>query len=155
MGPGVRRAIVNSSPRKDQELVWNEPEVANHQSIRQEGLHLPVFEHHVFVCHNARPEGAPRPSCAANGTSELHTRLQQLAKEAGLAGKVRINKSGCLDQCEHGPTVVVYPDAVWYGHVKPEDAAEIVAEHLLAGRPVERLRLADECVNTKTCLHRG
>jgi len=68
---------------------------------------------------------------------------------------VRINKSGCLDQCEHGPTVVVYPEAVWYGNVKPEDAAAIVEEHLVGGRPVERLRLADECVNTKSCPHRG
>ena len=123
--------------------------------IVQEDSGLPPFERHVFVCHNVRPEGAPRPSCTANGTSDLHTRLQQLAREAGLAGKVRINKSVCLDQCEHGPTVVVYPEAVWYGHVQPEDAAEIVAEHLVAGRPVERLRLADECLNTKSCPHRG
>ena len=78
---------------------------------------------------------------------------QQLAKDAGLAGKVRINKSGCLDQCEHGPTVVVYPDAVWYGNVQPEDAEDIVSEHLIAGRPVERLRIADECLNTKSCPH--
>ena len=70
--------------------------------------------------------------------------LQQLAKAAGLGGKVRINKSGCLDQCEHGPTVVVYPEAVWYGHVRSEDAAAIVHEHLVGGRPVERLRLPDE-----------
>jgi (2Fe-2S) ferredoxin len=90
-----------------------------------------------------------------DGKSELHTRLQQLTKEAGLGGRVRINKSGCLDQCEHGPTVVVYPEAVWYGKVRPEDAAEIVAEHLVAGRPVERLRIADECLNTKSCPHRG
>jgi (2Fe-2S) ferredoxin len=81
--------------------------------------------------------------------------LQQRAKAAGLAGRVRINKSGCLDQCEHGPMVVVYPDAVWYGGVRPEDAAEIVNEHLVAGRPVERLRVADECLNSKSCPHRG
>ncbi len=77
-----------------------------------------------------------------------------LPKRPGLGGTVRINKSLCLDQCEHGPTVVVYPEAVWYGHVKPEDAAEIVQEHLVGGRPVERLRLADECINTKNCPHR-
>jgi (2Fe-2S) ferredoxin len=90
-----------------------------------------------------------------DGKSELHARLQQLTKEAGLGGRVRINKSGCLDQCEHGPTVVVYPEAVWYGKVQKEDAAEIVAEHLVAGRPVERLRIADACLNTKSCPHRG
>ncbi|MGD0730026.1 MAG: ferredoxin [Terracidiphilus sp.] len=116
---------------------------------------MPAFERHVFVCHNTRPADAPRRSCTTDGKSELHTQLQQLSRAAGLAEKVRINKSGCLDQCEHGPTVVVYPDAVWYGNVKPEDAAEIVAEHLVAGRPVERLRLAEGCVNTKSCPHRA
>jgi (2Fe-2S) ferredoxin len=116
---------------------------------------LPAFEHHVFVCCNARPAGAPRPSCTADGTSSLQAELSKLAKAAGLGSRVRINKSGCLDQCEHGPTVVVYPEAVWYGHVKPEDAAEIVSEHLVAGRPVERLRIADACLNTKSCPHRG
>ena len=115
---------------------------------------MPVFERHVFVCHNNRPEGAPRPSCTADGKSEIHTELQQQARAAGLGNRVRINKAGCLDQCEHGPTVVVYPEAVWYGHVTPADAAEIVSEHLVNGRPVERLRLADECINTKACPHR-
>jgi len=115
---------------------------------------LAPFERHVFVCQNVRPEGALRPSCTKDGKSDLLPQLQMFVKSAGLAGKIRINKAGCLDQCEHGPTVVVYPDAVWYGHVQPEDAEEIVNEHLLAGRPVDRLRLADECINTKSCPHR-
>jgi (2Fe-2S) ferredoxin len=116
---------------------------------------LPVFERHVFVCHNTRPADAPRPSCTTDGKSELHAQLQQLSKAAGLGATVRINKSACLDQCEHGPTVVVYPEAIWYGHVQPADAAEIVEEHLVGGRPVERLRLAEGCINTKSCPHRG
>jgi len=121
----------------------------------QEEPRLPAFERHVFVCHNTRPADAPRPSCTVDGKSDLHTQLQQRVKAAGLGDRVRINKSGCLDQCEHGPMVVVYPEAVWYGNVKPEDAAEIVEEHLVAGRPVERLRVAEECLNTKNCPHRG
>jgi (2Fe-2S) ferredoxin len=121
----------------------------------REESRLAPFKHHVFVCHNVRPEGAPRPSCTADGKSELHTQLQQLTKAAGLGSTVRINKSGCLDQCEHGPTVVVYPEAVWYGNVRLEDAAAIVEEHLVGGRPVERLRLAEECINTKSCPHRS
>ena len=116
---------------------------------------MPAFERHVFVCHNTRPADAPRPSCTADGKSDLHTQLQQLAKAAGLGTRVRINKSGCLDQCEHGPMVVVYPEAVWYGNVRPADAAAIVEEHLVGGRPVERLRVAEECLNTKSCPHRG
>ena len=115
---------------------------------------MPAFERHVFVCCNARPEGAPRPSCTRDGSSALHAELKQRAKAAGLGSRVRINKSGCLDQCEHGPMVVVYPEAVWYGSVQPGDAAEIVDEHLVAGRPVERLRMAEECLNTPRCPHR-
>jgi (2Fe-2S) ferredoxin len=147
MEPGKRRAIVKSSLALAEALVWNQ--------LQPGGYRLPAYEHHVFVCHNTRPADAPRPSCAADGKSELHTQLQQLAKAAGLAGKVRINKSGCLDQCEHGPMVVVYPDAVWYGNVQPEDAAAIVDEHLVGGRPVERLRVGEACLNTKSCPHRG
>ena len=116
---------------------------------------MPVFERHVFVCHNVRPEGAPRPSCTQDGKSDVAAELQSQLKAANLNGRVRINKAGCLDQCEHGPTVVVYPEAVWYGGVTPADAAEIVSEHLVNGRPVERLRIADECLNTKSCPHRG
>ena len=100
------------------------------------------------------PRGRRAPPAPPTERANLHTQLQQLTKAAGLADRVRINKSLCLDQCEHGPTVVVYPDAVWYGFVRPEDAAEIVEEHLVGGRPVERLRLAEGCINTKTCPHR-
>ena len=104
---------------------------------------LPVFKHHVFVCHNVRPEGAPRPSCTADGKSELHTQLQQLSKAAGLGNTVRINKSGCLDQCEKGPSVVVYPDNVWYGKVTEADVNEIVEKHIIGGQPVTRLLMPE------------
>lgn len=115
---------------------------------------MPKFERHVFVCQNARPAGAPRISCAKDGVTDLAPQLQQHSRAAGLKGRVRINKAGCLDQCEHGPVVVVYPEAVWYGNVQPGDAEEIVLEHLVGGRPVERLRLAEECLNTDSCPHR-
>jgi (2Fe-2S) ferredoxin len=118
-------------------------------------LLLAPFERHIFVCQNARPEGAPRPSCTTDGTSDLLPQLKKFAKAAGLDGAIRVNKAGCLDQCEHGPVVVVYPEAVWYGHVRPEDAEEIVAEHLVGGRAVERLRLSESCINTKECPHRS
>jgi (2Fe-2S) ferredoxin len=115
---------------------------------------LAKFERHVFVCTNAREPGSARPSCTRDGKSELHTILKDKVKSAGLKTTVRANKSGCLDQCEHGPTVVVYPEAVWYGFVKPEDADEIVNEHLVHGRIVERLVLPEGCMNTAACPHR-
>jgi len=115
---------------------------------------LAPFERHVFVCQNVRPEGAPRPSCTPDGKGELLPELKKFAKAAGLEGAIRINKAGCLDQCEHGPVMVVYPEAVWYGFVHVRDVEEIVQEHLVHGRPVERLRLAESCLNTESCKHR-
>jgi (2Fe-2S) ferredoxin len=80
--------------------------------------------------------------------------MKKAVAQLGLKDRVRVNESGCLDQCEHGVTVVVYPDAVWYGFVKVEDVEEIVHAHLLEGRPVERLRLPAACINTSSCPHR-
>ena len=116
---------------------------------------MATFEKHLFICTNQREPGAARGSCSPDGNGELQKLFKEAIGDAGLKVTVRANKAGCLDQCEHGPTVVVYPEAVWYGFVQPEDVAEIVEEHVRLGRPVERLRLADECVNTKSCPHRG
>lgn len=116
---------------------------------------MPKFERHVFVCNNERAPGHPRGCCASRGGKEVRDALKAEAKKHGLAGRVRINQAGCLDQCEHGVTLVVYPEQVWYGFVKLADVPEIVARHLAGGEPVERLRLPDGCLNTARCPHRG
>lgn len=67
---------------------------------------------------------------------------------------MRANRSGCLDQCEHGPCVVVYPEGIWYGGVAVADVATIVEEHLLGGRPVRRLLIDESCINNRDCPHR-
>ena len=95
----------------------------------------PIWEKHVFVCTS----GKWCPAVDGDGLG-VHARLKELVKREGLNGAVRINQSGCFDQCGHGPMVVVYPENIWYAHVTPEDAAVIVREHLLGGAPVERLR---------------
>jgi (2Fe-2S) ferredoxin len=115
---------------------------------------LANFERHLFICTNQREPGSARGCCSPDGKGELQKRFKEAIGAAGLKATVRANKSGCLDQCEHGPTVVVYPEAVWYGFVQPEDVAEIVREHVVNGRPVERLRLAESCVNTASCPHK-
>ena len=95
----------------------------------------------MFFCCNQR-EG-PRESCNPRGASELRDYAKQKVKELGLAGegRVRINQAGCLDRCELGPVMVVYPEAVWYTYVDRSDVDEIVEEHLRHGRVVERLKL--------------
>lgn len=111
------------------------------------------FEHHIFVCQNTREAGHPRGSCNSDGKSELLKRFKESVKKYGLDGKVRSNKSGCLDHCEHGPSVVIYPDAIWYGAVTADDVDEIVRS-LTEGRTVERLQLKEACINTPFCEHK-
>lgn len=100
-----------------------------------------MFERHVFVCENERDPSNPKGCCMAKGASEVRARLKSAVKRAGLAGRVRINRAGCLDQCAHGVTVVVYPEAVWYARVTVDDVDELFESHVVGGRPVERLRL--------------
>ena len=109
---------------------------------------MPKFEKHIFICGNQRPPGAPRPCCDPQGQAELQKSFKEKLAARGLKGKVRANQSGCLDQCEHGPNLVVYPDAVWYGGVTLGDVDEIIESHILGGKPVERLMLPDSCLNT-------
>jgi (2Fe-2S) ferredoxin len=99
------------------------------------------FRHHVFVCENRRDPADPRGCCGAKGSEAIRAALKQELERRGLKKLVRANSAGCLDSCADGPTVVVYPEGVWYGHVRVEDVAEIVESHLVNGVPVERLRL--------------
>ncbi len=102
---------------------------------------MPPFQRHVFVCTNVRPPGHPKGCCAEKGSEAVRDALKAEVKRRGLDGAVRANAAGCLDACEHGVTVVVYPEAVWYGGVRVEDVPEIVEEHLVQGRPVKRLQI--------------
>ena len=104
---------------------------------------MPRFRHHVFVCENLRPEGDPRGSCGAKGSASIRQAFQSELKKRNLKTVVRANASGCLDACAHGPSVVVYPEGVWYGGVTPADVPEIVDRHLVGGAPVERLVIRD------------
>ena len=112
------------------------------------------FEHHIFICGNQRPEGHPRGCCDPSAEARLQKLFKQKLAARGLKGRIRANQSGCLDQCEHGPNIVIYPDAVWYGNVSESDVDAIIESHIISGRPVERLRLKDECLNTPACEHR-
>ena len=104
---------------------------------------MSYYERHLFFCTNVRDEGAERPSCGRCGTAELRGYMKKRVKELGLAGqgKVRVNTAGCLDRCEEGPTLVVDPEGTWYTFIDEEDLDEIIDEHLVNGRPVERLKI--------------
>lgn len=103
----------------------------------------PYFRIHAFVCTNQRPEGHPRGSCARKGSESLRDYLKARAKELGIDG-VRINSAGCLDRCELGPVLVIYPEGIWYSFSSHDDIDEILTIHLLQGGRVERLMLRPE-----------
>src|SRR5260370_7040028 len=94
------------------------------------------YDRHVFVCTGGE-------TCPTQGDVEKFVKvLRDGARQAGKQADVRINKSGCFSQCGHGPMIVVYPEDVWYAGVRESDLPEILASHIVGGRPVERLRYA-------------
>ena len=97
------------------------------------------YERHIFFCLNERKSG--EDSCSVHRAQEGFDRCKSQVKAAGLsgAGKVRVNKAGCLDRCAAGPVAVVYPEAVWYTYVDAHDIDEIVESHLKNGQVVKRL----------------
>jgi (2Fe-2S) ferredoxin len=100
----------------------------------------PYFDFHVFACTNRRPEGHARGSCAQKGSEKLRDYMKARAKELGLA-KVRINTAGCLDRCELGPCIVVYPEGIWYRVDTPQDIDRVLVEHLAQGGRASALML--------------
>jgi len=102
---------------------------------------MSFYKHHVFFCQNRRD---PPEACCANhnaeGMREYAKRRVKALKLSG-EGKVRINSAGCLDRCEEGPCIVVYPEGTWYTYVDAKDIDEIIDEHLVNGRPVDRLKI--------------
>ncbi len=104
-------------------------------------------QRYLFVCVNQRPDGTPKGSCAARGAVEIHARLKSLLKERGLAStEIRACTSSCLDACWAGPTISVWPDGYFYGHVTLDDVEEIV-HAFQRGERVERLVLDDDDLN--------
>ncbi len=106
----------------------------------QPGDPAPYYEAHVFCCVNERPAGHPRGCCKEKGAEALRNYLKARAKELGL-DKLRINQSGCLDRCELGPTLVIYPEGIWYSIASIAEAEEILQRHLIGGERVAHLML--------------
>lgn len=98
-----------------------------------------ALRQHIFVCLNERGPDDPRGCCLAKGAAAIHKKFKEEVERLGLKGLVRANKSGCLDQCAFGPSVVIYPEGVWYTVHTPEDVVEIMERHVVGGQVVQRL----------------
>lgn len=105
------------------------------------------YNKHIFICENKRPEGHPRGCCAEKGSPEIREHFKSRLKELGLNADVRANASGCLDACEFGVSIVVYPEQIWYGGVTNNDVEEIIQSHIINNTPVERLKITHRRYN--------
>jgi (2Fe-2S) ferredoxin len=102
---------------------------------------MSYYRFHVFFCTNLREDGSA--CCQRFDARAMRDYAKRRTKELGIAGRggVRINTAGCLDRCVEGPVIVVYPEEVWYSYIDQEDIDEIIDEHLVNGRVVERLKI--------------
>lgn len=99
------------------------------------------YSHHVFFCLNQREDG--EACCMDKGAEQAFDYMKKRVKQLGLNGeaKIRVNRAGCLDRCNEGPLMVVYPEAIWYTFVDNTDIDEIIDSHLMHGKVVERLKI--------------
>ncbi len=102
------------------------------------------YSQHIFCCTNERPPDAPRGSCKAKGSVELRNYMNARLKEMGLKDGRRVNSAGCLDRCELGPVMVIYPEGTWYSYATKGDVDEILERHVQNGEIVDRLLLTPE-----------
>ena len=100
----------------------------------------PFYKAHIFCCSNERPAGHPRGCCKEKNAEALRNYLRTRVKELGIEG-ARVNNAGCLDRCELGPVLVVYPEGTWYTYASNADVDDIIEQHLKNGKKVERLLL--------------
>jgi len=100
---------------------------------------MPKYNKHIFICVNERDEMNPKGDCSRCGGMDIRMKFVQLINQNGLKGKVRANKSGCLDACEMGAALVIYPNNIWYTHVSLDDVEEIFETSVINDNVVERL----------------
>lgn len=100
-----------------------------------------MIRSHVLICGGT--------GCTSSGSKVLMSTFEEELKKQGLEDEIKIVQTGCFGLCALGPVVIVYPEGTFYSHVKKEDVAEIVEEHLLKGRLVDRLVYKDVAEEVK------
>jgi (2Fe-2S) ferredoxin len=112
---------------------------------------MPPFTHSIFICSNQRPGNHPRGCCDPIGHDQLRETFKQEVKKRKLGPLVRANKTGCLEQCELGPVVAIYPQGIFYGHVTPDDVPRILEQTIQNNIILEDLLIHDDEMNNPTC----
>ena len=100
------------------------------------------FDKHLFFCTNQRADGSD--CCNNHGAQKARDYVKDKVKALAISthqNKIRINSAGCMDRCDDGPVIVVYPEGTWYTYVDESDLDEIIESHLKNGKVVERLKI--------------
>jgi len=98
------------------------------------------YDKHIFVCANQKAEG--KKCCSEAFGLEAVQHLRNKIKEANLPISIRAQKAGCLDVCQQGPAMVIYPEGVFYGQLTIEALDQIVEQHLIKGEIVKEFEIA-------------
>nr|VFJ90874.1 MAG: (2Fe-2S) ferredoxin [Candidatus Kentron sp. H]VFJ91901.1 MAG: (2Fe-2S) ferredoxin [Candidatus Kentron sp. H]VFJ98570.1 MAG: (2Fe-2S) ferredoxin [Candidatus Kentron sp. H] len=105
---------------------------------------MPKPTKHVFVCTQSRPADNPKGSCNDRGSDDVVGEFFAQFQQRNLWQRFAFTTTGCLGYCQFGPTVLVYPDGIMYGGVTKSDVVTIIDEHLIKGKPVEKLQIPAE-----------
>ncbi|MDD2913970.1 MAG: (2Fe-2S) ferredoxin domain-containing protein [Gallionella sp.] len=103
---------------------------------------MSFYDKHVFFCTNQREDGSA--CCNNHGAQNARDYMKSRVKELGISNRqnnIRINSAGCMNRCELGPVIVVYPESIWYTYKNDSDLDEIIEQHLKHGRIVDRLKI--------------
>ncbi|MFN7038248.1 MAG: (2Fe-2S) ferredoxin domain-containing protein [Alphaproteobacteria bacterium] len=104
------------------------------------------YKNHIFCCINRRDEINSRCSCGVSGAEPLIKYMKKKCKEIGIID-TRVNASMCLNRCELGPVMVIYPQGIWYHYKSEQDIDKIIKQHLQEGKIVEELVLTNDQKN--------
>ncbi len=102
---------------------------------------MSYYDHHIFFCTNLREDGSN--CCGKHGAQNLRDYAKQQCKAIPKGKNIRVNSAGCLNRCDKGPVLVIYPEAIWYSYVDQQDIDEIIERHINRGERVERLIVKD------------
>lgn len=102
------------------------------------------YKKYIFICENMRDPSHPKGCCGLKGGPDLKKTLKQKLVEKNLNKVYRANSAGCLDMCEHGASMVIYPQGIWYGHVQQSDLDEIIENSIINNSIIDRLTIKDD-----------